>query len=74
MGTNVEVGDFSARGIDKALFILKRKCVREGLFRSLNEHVAALSPGEKRRRKHALYMIRTVRSEKRQQAAEARRS
>ena len=60
--------------VDKALLILKRKCVREGLFRSLTQHVAALSPGEKRRRKHAQHMTRMARSRMRQQSAEARRS
>jgi len=60
--------------IDRALLMLKRKCMREGIFASLSQHVAALSPGEKRRRKHALYMTRVSRSEKRQRIAEARRS
>ena len=74
MGMKVEVGDFSARGIDKALFMLKRKCVREGIFKSLTQNVAALSPGEKKRRKRALHRARMARNEKRQQIAEARRS
>jgi ribosomal protein S21 len=60
--------------IDRALLMLKRKCVREGIFKSLTQNVAALSPGEKKRRKHALYMARTARSEKRQRDADVRRS
>jgi len=60
--------------IDKALWTLKKKCLREGIFKSLSEHVAALSPGERRRRKHAQHMARMARSRMRQQAAGARRS
>ena len=62
------------RSIDRALLMLKRKCMREGIFASLSQHVAALSPGEKKRRKSALHRARMSRSEKRQQIAEARRS
>ena len=60
--------------INRALLMLKRKLNRERVRPAWQRHVAALSPGEKRRRKHALYMTRAARSEKRQQAAEARRS
>ena len=60
--------------IDRALWMLKKKCLREGVFAALRQHVAALSPGEKRRRKHAQHMTRMARSRMRQQSAEARRS
>jgi ribosomal protein S21 len=56
------------------LFILKRKLSRAGVWPTWQRHVAALSPGEKRRRKHATHMRRLSRSRMRQQAAEVRRS
>ena len=60
--------------IDRALWMLKKKCLREGVFAALRQHVAALSPGERKRRKRALHRARMARSEKRQQIAEVRRS
>ena len=60
--------------IDRALLMLKRKCMREGIFAALSQHVAALSPGEKLRRKRDLHRARMARSGKRQHIAEARRS
>ena len=60
--------------VDQALFVLKRKLIRAGFWPAWRRHVAAESPGERRRHKRALHMARTARSEKRQQIAEARRS
>ena len=60
--------------VDRALFALKRKLLREGTWPAWRRHVAALSPGESRRRKHAQHMTRMARSRMRQQSAEARRS
>jgi len=60
--------------IDRALLVLKRKLLREGTWVAWRRHVAALSPGEKLRRKRDLHRARMARSEKRQHIAEARRS
>jgi len=79
----LEVGavQVEVRGsIDKAMTILKRKCVREGIFAALRRHVAFVKPSERKRRKREANRRRRMkieareqRSEQRQRAAIARR-
>lgn len=68
----VEVTDYSARGVDRALLALKRALMREGLFAALSRHVAYVKPSEAKRRKRELNLKRQAKSEQRQRDGRAR--
>ncbi len=73
----VTVTDYSARGIDRALLLLKRKLANEGIFREWKRHVFYEKPSQHRKRKRAESQRRRAKEEQRrfqrQTAAEARR-
>ncbi len=69
--------DYSARGIDRALLVLKRKLSKEGVFKEMKKRAFYEKPSVARRRKCAEAERRRAREQRRfqrQAAAEARRS
>ena len=71
--------------IDRALLVLKRKLMKEGVFRAIQRHAHYLKPSDRRKVKQDAarrrrekaerhYWDQQARSEKRQMLAEGRRS
>lgn len=56
-----------AEGIEKALRVLRRKLVREGVMREMKQRRHYEKPSEKRRREHAAAVRRARRAAKRAQ-------
>jgi ribosomal protein S21 len=72
MAVEVEVTGSGPRAVDRALFALKKKCWREGLFAALERHRAYVKPSAARKRKRGRNQARLAKSLRRQQAAIAR--